>query len=313
MIVEPFRESLDWLKMNNYNHGTDSMNWIDYEDHLDKLDLIKFLPAEDKIDTFIDNFCKAFNLSLIQTKERKFELNVKQTQSISRTSYIIDLDNKADVNLNRANSSLNLPSAYEIGFTVNKDEQGYIETGEDGGGKYITGSSEKDPLKQTSTFSYCWYKQMYNRYNEELPLFPIISNKEVWEQNDSEDYADMQNKRYTNLAQRFFYFKDTYQVPNYVIREQPYLALVSSYLGSGNITLDYKNKPNSILSTYFNLLTNNENCYTTVDCYLTPEEYNNINNSIVKLNGDLYYIAEIDGYDPLGRRKATLKLIRKIL
>lgn len=313
LIVEPFRESLDWLKMNNYNHGTDSMNWIDYEDHLDKLDLIKFLPAEDKIDTFIDNFCKAFNLSLIQTKERKFELNVKQTQSISRTSYIIDLDNKADVNLNRANSSLNLPSAYEIGFTVNKDEQGYIETGEDGGGKYITGSTEKDPLKQTSTFSYCWYKQMYNRYNQELPLFPIISNKEVWEQNDSEDYADMQKKRYTNLAQRFFYIKDTYQFPNYVIREQPYLALVSSYLGSGNITLDYKNKPNSILTTYFNLLTNNENCYTTIDCYLTPEEYNNITNSIVKLNGDLYYIAEIDGYDPLGRRKATLKLIRKIL
>ena len=99
-----------------------------------------------------------------------------------------------------------------------------------------------------------------------------------------------------------------------VIAERPYLALVSSSLDSSNILrLDYKNQPNTILTTYFNLLTNNENCYTTVGCYLTPEEYSNINNSIIKFNGDLYYIAEIDGYDPLGRRKATLKLIRKIL
>lgn len=314
LIIEPFRESTDWIKVDINGNGFEPMDWNEEQWLKDKIDLMTFLPVEDKIDTFIDNFCKAFNLSLVQTGIRTFELNVKQTRSISRTSFVIDLDNKANVDLDRANSSLNLPSAYEIGFTIKKEEQGYIETGEDGGGKYITGNTENDTLKQTSTFSYNWYKQMYDLFNRELPLFPIISDKEVWEKKDSEDYGDMQKKRYTNLAQRFFYLKDTYRFPSYVIAERPYLALVSSSLDASNILrLDYKNQPNTILTTYFNLLTNNENCYTTVDCYLTPEEYSNINNSIIKLNGDLYYIAEIDGYDPLGRRKATLKLIRKIL
>jgi len=314
LIIEPFRESTDWIKVDINGNGFEPMDWSEEQWLKDKIDLMTFLPVEDKIDTFIDNFCKAFNLSLVQTGIRTFELNVKQTRSISRTSFVIDLDNKAHVDRDRANSSLNLPSAYEIGFTVKQEEQGYIETGEDGGGKYITGNTENDTLKQTSTFSYNWYKQMYDELNRELPLFPIISDKEVWEEQSSNDYEDMQKKRYTNLAQRFFYLKDTYRFPSYVIAERPYLALVSSSLDASNILrLDYKNQPNTILTTYFNLLTNNENCYTTVDCYLTPEEYSNINNSIIKLNGDLYYIAEIDGYDPLGRRKATLKLIRKIL
>ena len=314
LIIEPFRESTDWIKVDTRGNGFEPMDWSENQWLKDKIDLMTFLPAEDKIDTFIDNFCKAFNLSLIQTGAETFELNVKQTRSISRTSFVIDLDNKAHVDRDRTNSSLNLPSAYEIGFTVKQEEQGYIETGEDGGGKYVTGNTVNDALKQTSTFSYNWYKQMYDELNRELPLFPIISDGEVWEKKDSEDYGDMQKKRYTNLAQRFFYLKDAYRFPSYVIAERPYLALVSSSLDASNIMrLDYKNQPNTILTTYFNLLTNNENCYTTVDCYLTPEEYSNINNSIIKFNGDLYYIAEIDGYDPLGQRKATLKLIRKIL
>ncbi len=69
---------------------------------------------------------------------------------------------------------------------------------------------------------------------------------------------------------------------------------------------------NSILDNYFTLLTNAENSYTTVECFLSPEEYGNIDNCIVRFNGDLYTIAEVDGYDPLCRRKAELKLIRKL-
>ena len=35
-------------------------------------------------------------------------------------------------------------------------------------------------------------------------------------------------------------------------------------------------------------------------------------NSVRVFNGDLYYVAELSGYDPMGRNKTKIKLIRKI-
>ena len=75
--------------------------------------------------------------------------------------------------------------------------------------------------------------------------------------------------------------------------------------------LDYENKLDSIMKNFFFLL-DNSNDYTIIDCILSAEEYKNLNKSLIRFNGDLYNVAEIDGYDPLGKNQATLKLIRKI-
>lgn len=79
------------------------------------------------------------------------------------------------------------------------------------------------------------------------------------------------------------------------------------------LTLNYKNEPNSILQTYFKVIAPNDSNYTDIECCLTPDEYDQLNGSkLVKLNNDLYYVASVDGYDPLGRNKTKLRLIRKI-
>lgn len=280
----------------------------------ENINLIKFLPTEIKINDWLDNFCKAFNLSLTQTSLYAFELNTKQTKDIAKSSLIIDLHKKTNVELNRVNTSLNLPSAYEIGFTINKEEQGFIESGDDGGGNFLTGNTSNQPLKQTSNFSYNWLKEITYEDNEgdKKIMLPVITDKEVWAVEGNRDYLQMMQKTYTNSAQRFWYKGDNFSIPYYWDDGSTLdIALVTN--STKGMDLNYKDRPASILKNYFTIFVNNNTNYTEVRCYLTPEEYSNINNSLIQLNGDLYYIAEIDGYDPLGKNKATLKLIRKVL
>lgn len=79
------------------------------------------------------------------------------------------------------------------------------------------------------------------------------------------------------------------------------------------LNLDYKNKSNSILTTYFTVVASNDTNYTEIECYLTPDEYDRLDGSnLVKWNGDLYYISSIEGYDITEKNKTKLKLIRKM-
>ena len=135
--------------------------------------------------------------------------------------------------------------------------------------------------------------------------------REAWEKDY--DYADMMAKYYSDKAQRFWYKSGLFDIS---IEGTPLkFALVSNSYTNGDkkLVLDYGNETDSILNEYFLLLLNSTNSYTVVDCLLTPEEYNNLKISLVKFNGDLYNIAEIDGYDPLCKKKGILKLIRKII
>ena len=69
----------------------------------------------------------------------------------------------------------------------------------------------------------------------------------------------------------------------------------------------------TILSNYFTLIINGSSHYTEIEGYLMPDQYEALNGAILAMfNGDLYYVAEISGYDPTGRNKTKIKLIRKI-
>lgn len=308
------KEKDEWLKVNGDWTGTGDMSWkTDTTFLTDNLDLVKFLPSKVKINDWLDNFCKAFNLNLVQTDQENFELNTRQIRSLNVVS-VIDLDHKADVDVLRRNTSLFLPSVYQIGFTIDKQEQGYVESPakDDGGGNYNTGSPELKIINQTSFFSYNWLKKIKNSIiNEDLYL-PVVSDKKVWE-NGVSDYQKMQEENYIDKAQRFWY-KKTSTFPTILKKTIDVEAgLVATHINGENpMNLDYKDEPYSILNNYFTLLTDADNCYTTVECYLSPEEYNRIPDSMVKLNSDLYYVADIDGYDPLCKKKTTLRLIRRM-
>lgn len=310
LSVQPFRIDKEWLKVNLQGNGTTAMNWLDPVNFdTDSINLMGFLSADMKTNDFIDNVVKAFNLQLTQLDVDTFALNVKQSRT-STSSRVLELDGITSVK-ERINTPLGLPSAYRLGFTIATDEEGYVETGDDGGGEYLTGSVEGDVVEQKTAFSYNWFKDI-DKEGVTLPL-PIISKADVWQ--PSMPYPDAMAKRYTDLAYRFWYFDG---MLNDLGAEFEFngvdisLAKVSNEIDGVSI-LNYKNMPHTILDNYFTLLINGSSHYTEVDAYLTPAEYRQLDGSIfVRFNGDLYYLAEIAGYDPANRNKATLKLIRRI-
>jgi hypothetical protein len=122
-------------------------------------------------------------------------------------------------------------------------------------------------------------------------------------------------KRYTDLNLRFWYFDRRWredEAPFKFNLDSLRLAKVSEVL-TGRITLTYENKPNTILNAYFTVLVNAGSHYTELEGYLTPVQYSQLDGSVMAMfNGDQYYVAEVSAYDPTGRNKTTIKLIRKI-
>lgn len=324
ITLEPFQHYISWLKMDNNGASTEAMNWNDKSTFTtDEIDLMKFLPSEIKVNDWIDNFCKAFNLRLENVGQNNFELNIKNTDMISQTSNIIDLDNKANIN-KRTNQPLNIPNLYDLGFTIDNNEEGYIQTmqidettgerilntGTTGGGQFYTGSYNSDTIKQTSTFSYNWYKQLFDSNGNELAKVPIITEHDIWEHDY--DYKEMMSKTYFDKSQRFWYKAGVMGLTLNTDITADVALVKNEFKGNRNLRLDYENRQNSIMRSYFVLLTDNRN-YTIIDCILTPEEYSLLPYSLIKFNGDLYHTAEIDGYDPSGKRLGTMKLIRRIV
>lgn len=316
--VKPFRTDNSWIKINNNSNGFAEMDWNDLMNfRKDDIDLIKFLPADVKTDEWIENFTKAFNLTLRMNGLNHFDLDVKQTNTLNTTS-VIDLESKANIRF-RNNTPLGLPSAFELGFTVNQEEEGFVASGgEDGGGRFETGTVDGKILTQTSNFSYCWYKDIRKKIgseNEKHIQLPIISKSEVWAADMT--YSEGVQKLYTSLSQRFWYYKGLLNDVAGDIAiggKQLKLADVSNTFNKDKILdLDYKSKSNSILTTYFTVIVSNDTNYTEIECYLTPDEYDRLDgSSLVKWNGDLYYISSVDGYDITEKNRTKLKLIRKM-
>ena len=314
LTLTPFRVEEDWLKVDAGGKGTENMNWNDGVNFdVDSINLVGFLPADMKTDDFIDNFCKAFNLCLSQIDTWTFSLDVKQTQ-VAVSNRFINLDNLVSIR-DRSNTPLGLPSRYKLGFTVDTEEEGYVLTGDDGGGEFETGVTEEKVVEQKSNFSFNWFKNIIKQQTGGDVVLPlaIISKQEIW--TDELAYFDAMKKRYPNQALRFWYLDGllndlgaTFDFNGKSLS----IAKVSNELPGLSI-LNYKDQRLTILSNYFTLIINGSSHYTEIEGYLMPDQYEALNGAILAMfNGDLYYVAEISGYDPTGRNKTKIKLIRKI-
>jgi hypothetical protein len=309
--ITPFRNDSAWLQVNSAGNGTGAMDWDDAPNFSeDTIDLVGFLNAEMKTDDFIDNFCKTFNLALTQPNAQTFSLDVKQNK-IAVNSLPVELDFYASV-ADRENTPVGLPSEYDVGFTIDTEEEGYAETNETGGGIYFTGATEINIVAQTSTFSYNWFKTLTKvELGGDISIsVPIISKAEVWDA--AMPYLEAMSKRYVDQAYRFWYadgfLSGTYRFNGALIS----LGAVKDTL-PGLITLNYKNVPKTILSEYFTLLIDGASHYTNIKAFLSPRMYAELDGSrFVRFNGDIYFSAELSGYDPHGRNQTIIKLIRKI-
>ena len=324
LTVTPFHPEQEWC---NFDLGGnyDPLNPIALSDtpYLPgKIDLARFLPSEMGIDDFIDNFCKAFNLLLTQTGEKSFVLHKKDSKKHIAGEYI-DLDRYTDVE-ERVNLPLELPGKFDIGFTANTDEEGYATAlsingrKDDGGGRFNTKSNTNETVEQRSAFSYNWFKEIEFAERSRTFSVPVISKQEAWKWDyTTNDYTMTQGqameKAYTGLPIRFWYYGGQLPFPvklDEIDKTTLLPALVSNTL-PGKMTLCYENRPQTILSAYFTIVTDADSHYTVVECYLTPEEFDKLDGSrLVKFNGDSYYISEVSGFDPLGKSKTKLKLIK---
>lgn len=308
--IEPFRTDLEWYKVDLAGRSTEVMDWdLPGNFDTDQINLVGFLNKDMKTDDYIDNFCKAFNLKLGQIGANTFSLDVRQTKNTTISSQFVDLDAVASVS-DRNNTPLGLPGTYKIGFTIDEAEEGYVTTGDNGGGEFSTGVTDETVVEQKSTFSYNWYKTITK---SSIPLqIPVISKADVWA--NTMGYPEAMSKRFTDLAYRFWYFDGLLNDNGVTFDfngEPLKLAQVSE--SRERSELNYKNKRYTILDNYFTLLINGSSHYTEAEGYLTPTKYQDLDGSrLCRFNGDLYFIAEIQGYDPEGRNKTKLKLIRKI-
>ena len=304
LSLEPYKAEKEWLNIDIAGAINGVHRWDEAPTFRnDEIDLVKFLPSNVRTDEFINNFCKAFNLQLIQTGENEFELNVKQTEKPLPVNPL-NLDDFAAVP-SAKNTPLGLPEIYRIGFTVNDNEEGYKRTEDNGGGEFKTGATDGGEFEQRSSFSFNWLKPI-RRGTETLQL-PIISNYEVWE---TEDYGRDMLRRFTDFPIRFWYHDGTFDIP---FRNQTLQAArVRNEIPHVNV-LSYHNAPNTILDNFFTLLVDGSSHFTEIEGYLPPAHYEALNGRrIATFNSDVYYIAEIRGYDPTGRNKTRLKLIRKV-
>jgi hypothetical protein len=77
--------------------------------------------------------------------------------------------------------------------------------------------------------------------------------------------------------------------------------------------INYKDEPGSMLRQFFNITSTPDSNMVTIEVALTPSEYIQLKNgAMVKFDSDLYYVAEISGYDPTGNNLTELHLIKKV-
>lgn len=324
LFIEPFQTNRNWLNLNNAGSTTSPISWAaNSAFKFGNINLIDFLPSEITINTWLENFCKVFNLVLSQSGNREYMLSIRNNRLITDVVSVIDLDKRTSVS-QRRNEPLGLPYIYNFTFSIDKEEEGYVRsseidengdvidnTGYDGSVTVYTRSYEDSTLQNTSNFSYCWYKTMRDELSDSTYDVPVITDAEVW-QSDSWDYADMMLNKYMDKAQRFWY-KDQV-IPFLALKDNAKIALVKNhYDGALKNILTYENVQNSLTKNFFLMLANSYNSYTVVEVALSPEEYAKLDRSLIKFNGDLYHAAEIDSYDPLGYVKGTIKLIRRII
>lgn len=298
----PYRSDRDWIPVSNLENGTlPVLNWEDTPTfESDRIDLFKFMPQNEKISDFIDNLCATFNLRIVDVGDNTFLL---EKGNPNLWDQYVDMD-KIGAVTKRTNSSLNLPSEFILSFTIDEDEEGYYVNGNKGvSGSIATGAIEGNATEQKSSFSYNWFKRI--KKDKAFLKFPVISKHEAWA--EDKVYKDVMNERYTDLPQRFWFYDGVFTAD---INGKS-VSLAKTTNGRG-LVLSYENKKGTILDVYFATLVNADSHYTEIECYLSPSHYEML--KVYKkalFNGDVYYVAELSGYDPTGRNKTKIKLIKR--
>lgn len=298
-----------------------------------QLNLFDFTNNETKASDWISNIQKAFNLE-IRTEGNTVTIDVKKTPN-SRIGYAVDIDDR--INQDEAESEyISYPRSMSVKYKINKDEWGFEKTVSqdhindadwyDYGDSGYTVIQLNDDTYETSSqdiqtdFSYTYYDIFKFKNvdvngnedtNEKLILLPVIELSQYMADGYGYDEA-MKHDGYS-LSQRFWFRQKPSTDGVYLhdnLHEFVKFSIPTNHLDDFN--LSYKDSEKSILTEYFTCNPMLDSNYVNVDVYMSPSEYKDIKNgSFVHFDSDLYVVSEMEGYDPSGIDKVSLKLIKK--
>lgn len=298
-----------------------------------QLNLFDFTNNETNASDWISNIQKAFNLE-IRTEGNTVTIDVKKTPN-SRIGYAVDIDDR--INQYEAESEyISYPRSMSVKYKINKDEWGFEKTVSqdhindsdwyDYGDSGYTVIQLNDDTYETSSqdiqtdFSYTYYDIFKFKNvdvngnedtNEKLILLPVIELSQYMADGYGYDEA-MKHDGYS-LSQRFWFRQKPSTDGVYLhdnLHEFVKFSIPTNHLDDFN--LSYKDSEKSILTEYFTCNPMLDSNYVNVDVYMSPSEYKDIKNgSFVHFDSDLYVVSEMEGYDPSGIDKVSLKLIKK--
>ena len=314
------------LKANNFQYYSNT----EFDTHLN---LANFLSSSQNISEWVQGILNAYNLEMIQ--DGKNILINTQKMNMNDSKGVVSIDDR--VNTSDIESEIiDYPKSMAVKYKIDTDEWGFEKTVPqthindddwkdygDSGFTTIQLSDRDDASTEEKSlpFSYTYYDYFtwynvdengkINKDDSMIMNIPIISKSTPMIESYSYDES-MKGDGYGQPQRFWFRGSDTgkYVYSTSLPKEKMNLVLPKNIWD--NLNLSYKNDERSILTEYFNIVPSLESNYINVDVYLTPNEYNMIKNgAYVNVDSDLYIVCEVDGYDPTGGNKTTLKLMKK--
>ena len=307
----------------NYNNDT----------KFDKdLNLGQFLNKEVKQSDFVNNFIKAFNLT-VQQNGNNVNLN-KNYIDFTRMLTPINLDNRV-YNKNIAIEPIDYPSSMQINYNIDDEEAGfynsvpYPEINYDNWKDYADVGSEKVQLTSNEdaqesdvslTNSYTWYANFkYNKYADDNTTIlnvinlslPIISKDEYMIENYK--YEESMKVDGKGLPQRWWFRQPVNMDVQFETVNNAFVNPSIPINTKDGFTLNYKNDDNTLLTRYFNITAYTSSDMIEFECYLSPDEYILLKKGApIQINSDIYYTCSITGYDPSGNNRTKIKAMKKV-
>ena len=307
----------------NYNNDTK----FDKE-----LNLGQFLNKEVKQSDFVNNFIKAFNLT-VQQNGNNVNLN-KNYIDFTRMLTPINLDNRVN-NKNITIEPIDYPSSMQINYNIDDEEAGfynsvpYPEINYDNWKDYADVGSEKVQMTSNEdaqesdaslTNSYTWYANFkYNKYADDnitilnvinLSL-PIISKDEYMIENYK--YEESMKVDGKGLPQRWWFRQPVNMDVQFETVNHAFVNPSIPINTKDGFTLNYKNDDNTLLTRYFNITAYTSSDMIEFECYLSPDEYVLLKKGApIQINSDIYYTCSITGYDPSGSNAAKIKAMKTV-
>lgn len=286
----------------------------------ENLDLTQFLNKETKMSDFVDDVVKSFNLSY-EVNGKNVIINTNRQITDNR---VVNLDDRADY---FESQKINFPQSIAVKYAIDTDEWGawttvpkdqqnnprweeYIDRGYDivDLDKYAGESDLTVSLKN----SYCWYDtfQLTQNNQDSLLTIPVISKYQYMA--EGADYEEAMKKDGKSLKIRWWFRQPV--STNQLTLTNGQVVYADLPIGKmGNLSLNYKDKSDSLFRKYFNFNPNIASNYVEIECYLTPEDYLAFKGgAMAKFDDDIYYVSEIQGYDLAGTDQATIKLVKKV-